>query len=271
MSSIGLPTTKIDLLRYNLLAQHPEITHFTTSRAGGVSIGDYSSLNLSEYSGDNMNTVAANRQLLCQEIGVQTSQLFIPFQTHEDRVAVLDNAFQSLSASDQKAFLNGVDALITSTPNICIGVTTADCVPILLYDPVSKVAAVVHAGWRGTVKHLTNKTVALMVSRFHSNPTDIVAVIGPSISPAAFEVGEEVVTEFTKSGFSDCILTNYPKPHIDLWAANRQDLIEAGLRSNNIETSGICTFTHHEQFFSARRLGIQSGRIVTGIVINLSP
>jgi YfiH family protein len=269
MSSIGLPTTKIDLLRYNRLAQHPEITHFTTSRVGGVSTGDYSSLNLSEYSGDNPNAVAANRQLLCQEIGVPTSQLFLPFQTHEDRITILDDAFLSLSVSDQKIFLNGVDALITSIPNICIGVTTADCVPILLYDPVCKVAAVVHAGWRGTVKHLASKTVALMVAKFHSNPTDIVAVMGPSISPAAFEVGEEVATEFTKSGFSDCILTNYPKPHIDLWAANRQDLTKAGLHSQNIEVSGICTFTHHEQFFSARRLDIQSGRIVTGIFLKL--
>ncbi len=267
MSSIGLPTTKIDLLRYNLLAQHPEITHFTTSRTGGVSTSSYSSLNLSEYSGDNPSAVAANRQLLCQEIGVPTSQLFLPFQTHEDRIAILDEAFLSLSASDQKTFLNGVDALITSTPNICIGVTTADCVPILLYDPVCKVAAAIHAGWRGTVKHLASKTVKLMAAQLHSNPTDIVAIIGPSISPTAFEVGEEVATEFTQSGFADCILTNFPKPHIDLWAANRQDLLEAGLRTNHIETSGLCTFTLHEQFFSARRLGIQSGRIVTGIVL----
>lgn len=271
MSSIGSPTTKIDLLRYNLLAQHPEITHFTTSRAGGIGTGNYSSLNLSEYSGDHPTAVAENRLLLCNEIGIKPQHLFIPFQTHEDLIGIIDSEFLSLNPEAQHLALQGVDALITSVPNICIGVTMADCVPILLYDPICKVAAVVHAGWRGTVKHLASKTVALMASQFHSNPSDIIAAIGPSIGLAAFEVGKEVAMEFTRSGFSDCIITNYPKPHIDIWAANRQDLTEAGLNPQNIEVSGICTYTHHDRFFSARRLGIQSGRIVTGIAIHLSP
>ena len=262
-----MQTTKIDLLRYTNLLRFPEIAHFTTTRAGGISLGNYSSLNLSEYCGDNPLFVNTNRKLLFEEIGVLPSQFIIPNQTHEDRIAILDQVFLSLSDIAQKLSLNGVDALITSTPSICIGVTTADCVPILLYDPVCKVAAAIHAGWRGTVKHLASKTVGLMVAHYHSNPTDIIAAIGPSISPDAFEVGEEVAAEFSRNGFSDCILTNYPKPHIDLWSANRQDLIGAGLQYDNIEISGICTFWQHDCFFSARRLGIQSGRIATGILI----
>lgn len=266
MSSTG-STKKIELLHYSKLDCFPDLTHFTTTRVGGVSTDNYASFNLSEYSGDRFDSVQENRQILCREIEISPDKLFIPYQTHEEHIAIIDNAFLQLSSAEQQERLRGVDSLITNAPNCCIGVTTADCIPILLYDPIQRIAAVVHAGWRGTVKRIAGKTVASMVAQFNCNPNDIVAVIGPSIGPVAFEVGDEVVMEFEKAGFTSSILTHFDKPHINLWEANAQDLVESGLMRTNIEIAEICTFTQHERFFSARRLGILSGRCVTGIML----
>lgn len=266
MSSTG-STKKINLLHYPVFSEYTHLTAFTTTRQGGVSEGDYHSLNLSEYSGDLPTAVEANRALLCRKIGLTTAGLFIPYQTHDNRVLSIDESFLTLNESAQRSAMQGIDALITNRPGVCIGVTTADCVPVLLFDPVHRVAAAIHAGWRGTVKRIASKTLQEMTLRYQTNPADVVAAIGPSIGPEAYEVGEEVAEAFHNAVFSSAVLTTSNKPHIDLWQANRQDLMEAGLQSYHIEISGICTFTHHEQYFSARRLGIRSGRIVTGIML----
>ena len=166
--------------------------------------------------------------------------------------------------------LEEVDALLTQLPNICIGVSTADCVPIILYDPRRKVTAAIHAGWRGTVKRIVTRCLEEMTAHFSTTPADVLAAIGPCISAEAYEVGEEVVDQFREAGFplekivmrSDAA----PKPHLNLPLANRLLLEEAGVTSGQISDCGICTFQHHQDFFSARRLGILSGRIFTGIM-----
>lgn len=266
MNLIGSPK-KIDLLRYNNLDQFREITPFTSTRQGGESLGNYSNFNLSEFVRDNPVTVTKNRLSLCRELEIAPQRLYIPFQTHQDQIAVIDPNFLSSDSETQRNALHGVDALITAEQETCIGVTTADCVPILLFDPTQRVVAAIHAGWRGSVLRIAGKTVREMTKRFNTDPSDIVAAIGPSIGCEAYEVGEEVAHAFSEAGLSQAIIKNYQKPHIDLWMANRQDLTDAGLNPQNIEISGLCTFTHHKRFFSARRLGIESGRCVTGILI----
>lgn len=260
-------TKKSNWLQYPAFSPFNGVTAFTTTRAGGISAGPYGSFNLSVFSGDDATAVAANRAAVCASLSINSSDLYIPFQTHSRRSLLVDDAFLALDSDAQLKAMEGIDALITAVPGICIGVTTADCVPLLIYDPLKRVAAVVHAGWRGTVQRIASGVVADMVAHFQSDPATICAVIGPSIGPDAYEVGDEVAAEFTRAGFADAVLSGFDKPHIDLWAANRLDLLHAGLSPQNITVSGICTYTHHGQFFSARRLGIQSGRMVTGMVL----
>lgn len=256
-------------IRYPIFDQY-EVELLTTSIRGGVSQGNYSSLNLCTHSGDMKENVDKNRQRLAQALDVSLKHLFIPFQTHEDKIKVIDHPFLRLSSDDQTKELHGIDALITQERNIAIGVTTADCVPITIYDPINHVLGVAHAGWKGTVAHIGAKTVQKMVEAFSSNASDMKVSIGPSISQEMFEVGDEVGDAFSKGGYDlkDISLRKQEtgKLHLDLWKANLLSLVEVGVLTNNIEVSGICTF-QTEEFFSARRQTIKSGRMFTGGIL----
>ena len=139
---------------------------------------------------------------------------------------------------------------------------------ILLYDASRQVIAAVHAGWRGTVGRIVEKTLEVMKSQYETECQDIIACIGPSISLESFEVGDEVYDAFAKAGFDmNGIARRYEKWHLDLWEANRMQLLAHGVLPENIEVAGICTYQNHEDFFSARRLGIKSGRILSGIMM----
>ena len=177
-----------------------------------------------------------------------------------------------------RSALEGVDALVTNVPGVAISVRTADCIPVLLYDPVHKAVAAVHDGWRGTVQRLSQKVISFMHDRYGTCAADVLAVIGPGIGPESFQVGQEVADEFAAAGFPmDQILTDCgPKAptndnpmagglHIDLWKANQWLLEEAGVVSANIQVAGICTYKTYDRFFSARREGTKCGRIINFI------
>ncbi len=257
------------LLRYSLFDNY-NLNVFTTTTEGGVSKGNYWSLNLSEFSNDAMDAVEKNREILMQQLCISRDKLFVPYQTHEDKIKVIDSAFLSLSLSEKKEQLNGYDALITNQKDICIGITTADCVSLLIYDPTNHVLAAVHAGWKGTVKRIGAKTIIKMKEIFGSRPEDLLVAIGPSISPQMFEVGNEVGESFENEGFDlksiSFVNEGTKKLHIDLWQANLQPLLDLGVLRANIEISGICTL-QNETYFSARRQTINSGRMLTGGVL----
>lgn len=174
--------------------------------------------------------------------------------------------------------LEGVDALITNVPGVAISVRTADCIPVLLYDPVHKAIAAVHAGWRGTVQRISQKVIDFMHELYGTNGADLKAVIGPGIGPESFQVGQEVADAFLEAGFpigqilKDC----GPKAptadnpmngglHIDLWLANQLLLEQSGVKSQNIQVAGICTYRNNDRFYSARREGTKCGRIINCI------
>lgn len=262
------------LLKYNLGA---DVTAFSTTRISPQPIsveeikamGNYAAFNVTYYCGDNPQRVAKNKAWLCNEFGVNENCLWLPRQTHTANVLEIDEAFLNKEEEEQTQCLQEIDALITTLPHQCISISTADCVPILLYDEKHHAIAAIHAGWRGTVQRISQVCLEKMANAFGTKANDCKALIGPSISLDAFEVGEEVATEFIQANFpSNIISRSYPnKPHIDLWAANVFLLEEAGVALENIQISGICTFQHHDTFFSARRLGINSGRILTGICL----
>lgn len=246
----------------------PQVTAFSTTRHGGCSIGNYASFNINRYCGDDESHIAANRQALLQVLNVSDERLVMPHQTHETRVQPVDEVLLTMPMEERQAVLEGVDALVTDLSDVCIGVSTADCIPVLLSDDEHHAIAAVHAGWRGTVQRIVEKAVQTMVSVYGTRPEQLVAQIGPGISLDSFEVGDEVREAFRNEGFDMLAISKrYPaKWHIDLPECNRLQLMTAGVPEQNIRCADVCTYQQHNDFFSARRLGIRSGRIFTGIV-----
>lgn len=260
----------VDVLQFDLF-RSDNLCHFVTTRQGGVSEGEYAASNMGNLSDDNPDHVYENRNRLTLAIGIDSTNLFIPHQTHGDKVCIIDETFLSLSHKERENFLNGVDALITDKEEVGIGVTTADCVPVLVFDPEKRVFAAIHAGWKGTVNRIVSKTIRIMELKFNSNPQNLLAAIGPSISPEKFEVGDEVGIAFKKADF-DLSAISFRSPetgklHIDLWEANKTSLIKAGVLPENIEIARLCTYCDSERFFSARRQTIHSGRMLSGGII----
>ncbi|MEG1564082.1 MAG: peptidoglycan editing factor PgeF [Bacteroides sp.] len=260
------------MLGYESLGSCSNISHFVTTRYGGCGDEAYSSFNCSPFCGDKEETVCRNQQWLLEALPQRPRELLIPFQVHGTNIRVIDDSFLAASAETRKEELNGIDALMTREPGCCICISTADCVPVLLYDPKQRVVAAVHAGWRGTLESVVSRVLAQMFSTFGTDGADVLACIGPSISLESFEVGEEVYHLFHEKGFDLPRLSIWnektKKHHLDLWEANRLQLLVAGVPAGQIETAGICTYIHHDDFFSARRLGVKSGRILSGIVLN---
>ena len=192
-------------------------------------------------------------------------------QVHDVKVAVVDRG--DLTRDE----LDGYDAMITNLPGVTIGVRTADCIPVLLYDPVKKAAAAIHSGWRGTVSKIIGKTVIKMQTTDASQPSDILAFIGPGICVDCFQVGEEVALKFKETGFDINSLWSFRGPktgngmegghHIDLKEACRQTLVESGLKNENIQITGLCTYEDNDLLYSARKEGIECGRNITYIKI----
>lgn len=245
------------------------VTAFSTTRHGGASKGLYGELNLNSYCGDEPQDVEKNRAALCHLLNIPTEgSLIIPHQVHATETRIIDNHLLQLPTEERQQLLEGVDAVMTNVEDVCIGVSTADCIPILLYDPIHHCAAAIHAGWRGTVKRIAEKTALLMAETYHSEFAQIKAVIGPGISLKNFEVGNEVYDAFAEASFPmEKIATRQEKWHIDLPMCNRLQLEQLGIPKESIYDSGICTFSNHNDYFSARRLGISSGRIYTGIIL----
>ncbi len=255
-------------LNYNLSA---DVVALSTKRHLRTS-SPYSSFNLNPYCGDTAEHVAECRRIFCETIGITPDRLIMPRQVHGKEILTVDSALLSLSEAERTQRLDGIDALVTDLPDTFICVSTADCIPVLVYDEAHHALAAIHAGWRGTVQNIVGATLRHMTDVYGTHPADCRAVIGPGISLDSFEVGDEVYEAFRTEGFDmNAISRLYPsshKWHIDLWEANRLQLIALGVLEENIHTAGICTYRNVDTFFSARRLGINSGRITTGLMLS---
>lgn len=200
-----------------------------------------------------------------------------PHQTHSDHVFHITPDFFSLTKEERKATLEGVDAVISDVKDVCLGISTADCIPVLIYDKEHHAAAAIHAGWRGTLQRIVEKTIHTMQNTFGTCPESCKAVIGPGISQESFEVGWEVHQQFLDAGFPMDNVTNVlpsndgngTKPHLDIKEINRQQMLSSGIKAENIFLSDIDTFTN-EQYFSARReqKGPEKcGRLLSGFIL----
>ena len=259
------------LLIYDLPASQGRVVAFSTTREGGCSTGAYASLNCTAYTGDNPACVERNQQLLRDMLPYPPQELVIPYQTHGTSCLTIDETYLNASAEQKQKMLQGVDALTTNHADICLCISTADCIPVLIYDQTHHAAAAIHAGWRGTVQRIVSQTLQQMQQRYGTEGKGCIACIGPGILLQAFETGDEVYEAFAAAEFPMSQLSyRHPstqKYHLDLPAANLLQLQEFGIPIAQIEQSGICTYTQHDRFFSARRLGIKSGRILSGIML----
>lgn len=244
------------------------VAAFSTTRHGGSSKGQYGEFNINPYCGDDAASVAKNKAALAKTLRIGGDRIILPHQTHGVEIRQIADDFLALPESIRKMVLEGVDGVMTDVAGVCVGVSTADCIPILIYDKSHHAVCAVHAGWRGTVARIAERAVAAMAVHYHTVPAELKAVIGPGISVAAFEVGDEVYEQFASAGFDmDVIAKRTDKWHINLWECNRRQLVEAGISDSEISVSGICTYSNADDYFSARRLGVNSGRIYTAIML----
>jgi YfiH family protein len=232
----------LDVFRFSNLASLPGVVHAVTTRAGGVSEGRCASLNVSYSVGDEASNVDENLQRAAETVGSRREDLFAAYQVHGREVTLVEAQTEPRPKCD---------VLISRTPDKTLMLRYADCTPVLLADPRTRAVAVVHAGWRGSAVRAAAAAVEALGSAFGARPDDIVAGVGPAIGPCCYEVGGDVF-----EAFGD-------RPHLfadrklDLWEANRQALVDAGVPAANIEVAAICTRCESERFFSHRANGGQ--------------
>ena len=228
------------------------VKHGFATRLGGVSSAPFASLNVGLRVGDDVRNAVANRQALCQAVGVDFSRVVTTGQVHGDQVAVV-------TASDTNKGLNlrgvsGTDAFITADPDVPLMIFYADCVPLLFFDPVRRVAGACHAGWRGSAAGIAANVLSAMNRHFGTDPADCLVAIGPSIGSCCYEVDEPVINAIQKSfpWWEETVLPYGTKWRLDLAQLNRRQLLDSGAQDANILLSRVCTACNTPLFFSYR-------------------
>jgi YfiH family protein len=229
---------------------------FVTTRRGGVSEPPYDTLNLGLRVGDSPEAVLQNRRQLFLESGLDLKRSVWCHQVHTGNVSVVDERDAGRGAITEDDIVTETDALVTAALDLPLCVTVADCVPVVIYDPDNHAVGLSHAGWGGTVSHITFNTVTSMVDRYGSRPEQLRAAIGPSISPDRYEVGPDVIARVAASfpDTGDRVLRSADggKAFFDLWEANMIELTRAGVPQSKIEVAGISTIDRPSEFYSAR-------------------
>ena len=251
-----MPFVEKNGLRYYQFENLPDIAlHAVFSRQGGLSSAPWSSLNMGGSVGDNPAHVSANRIRAFRVLGRDPGSVFDVWQVHGTKASF---ALEPRHPNDHD---DKADLIFTDRPEITLYMRFADCTPLLFADVQKKVVGLAHAGWQGTVKGVATAAVKAMQAHYGSNPDDIYAAIGPAIGPDHYEVGDDVINA-VRAAFGDDAESLLPRfgerRHFDLWAANRLQLVQAGV--TRIETAGICTTCYPEDWFSHRGEKGKTGR-----------
>jgi polyphenol oxidase len=245
------------------------LSHFVSTRLGGYSTGEFASFNLALHVPDDPGIVLKNRLMLCKETGIDAGSFVFANQVHSTRIRIVTTEDCTKGFADNATAFKKTDAMITEETHVCLIILTADCVPVLLFDPVRRVIAAIHAGWRGSVNDITSKTVREMIAVFGSRPADILAGIGPSIGPCCYNVDTAFVEKLNSvnPAYNSYVLHKGNGLFFDLWKLNTDQLIRTGLRPKNIENSAICTSCNHNVFYSYRFEKGSTGRFASGIML----
>ncbi|MGQ9518084.1 MAG: peptidoglycan editing factor PgeF [Anaerolineae bacterium] len=245
----------VDIFRFAILQDMPELVHGIFGRQGGVSPEPYDTLNVGADVADDPANVRRNLEIVCEALDLAPAALVTVRQVHSNRVMRVGKRHRGQKVGE-------LDGLITDEAGVPLILRFADCVPILAYDPRRGVLGAAHAGWRGTIAGMARSLVLAMVDEFGCRPEDIRAGIGPSIGPCCYQVGEDVVQmvhqAFGKAEAGRLFRHVNGRAHFDLWQANRRQLAELGVEQ--IEVAGVCTACSFHRFFSHRASGGLTGR-----------
>jgi len=265
---------KLDLLEilfFENLSAWKEVRHFISTRKGGVSKPPFDSLNLGLNVGDDPGNVLKNRKRLATTIGIPLRHFTIGEQIHSGNVTIISEESRGKGSTNYKEAINATDAIVTNVAGICLVILVADCVPMLFFDPVQRAIGVAHAGWKGTLQLIAQKTVMAMEKACGSMVQDIVVGVGPSIGPCCYKVGPDIISQaeiifHTKKEY----ILNESKSgegYFDLWKANLDQLLHAGIERKNIEMARVCTRENADLFFSYRHQQGDTGRFGAGITL----
>lgn len=239
------------------------VRHTFSTRLGGVSEGQYSTMNTSFSGGDDFKMVEENYRRLCGAVGIDINHLVLSKQTHTNNVRVVTK--NDCGTGYIKPSFQDVDGLITNESGVALVTQYADCTPLLFCDPVKHVCATSHAGWRGTVAGIGKVTVEKMIKDFGCDPADIIAAIGPCICENCYEVDTPVLDAFAESGMdiTGVFREGCDENHfmLNLVQANKNILISAGIKEDNIDVSDICTCCNADKLHSHRATGGKRGNL----------
>jgi len=239
---------------FEALSACGEVINAIFTRLGGLSGPPFAELNVGRLVGDDAAAVEANHRLIYATLNISGKQVVTARQVHGNNVAIV-------SAADGDTVVPETDGLITSTCGLSLMLRFADCLPIFLYDPQNRAIGLAHAGWRGTAARIAERMVSAMVEVVGSEPSKMIAGLGPAVGPCCYEVGPDVA-DLLRPSLKDWQAAVLPAAkdayHVDLWEANRQQLMQVGL--TNVEVSHLCTACHTDEFFSHRAEKESSGR-----------
>ena len=249
----------IEFYSFGGLKKYHNLLHAVTQK----SLTYPHSLSLALHTGENEEAIVQNREVIAKHFeSAEHLHFVVANQTHSDHIRVMTKA-ETKGWENQKDAIEDCDALITQEKKVILTILTADCVPILLFDPIQEVVAAVHAGWKGTQAKIVAKTVLKMQTLFDSQPGDILAAIAPSIGRCCYEVGDDVTKHFFDT--PDAFTRKDDKYMLDLPYINKYQLLDAGLEESNIEMSDVCTACEVEHYFSYRKEQGCSGRFMSMI------
>ena len=252
-------------LEYPLFRNTGIVRHGFSTRLGGVSEGCWSSLNLSFDRGDDPEAVRENFRRIGAAIGVKPEDMVLSRQTHTTNVRVMTEQDRGKGMTRERDYTD-VDGMITNVPGLCLVTSYADCVPLYFVDPVRKAIGLSHSGWRGTVGKIGKETVRLMEKEFGSDPSDILAAVGPSVCMDCYEVSEDVIRK-VREAFDEELWPElfYEKPdgkyQLDLWKANESIFLESGILPEHIAVTNVCTHCNSQILYSHRTSGNRRGNL----------
>ena len=262
---------QVPFLRYPLFYQTGLVNHAVSTRLGGVSKGDCSSMNLSFTRGDREEDVRENYRRMAEAIDVSVDKMVASQQTHTTNVRIVTGEDAGKGVLRERDSTD-VDGLVTNVPGICLVTFYADCVPLMFLDPVKRVIASSHSGWRGTVHKMGKVTVDLMVQEYGCRREDILAAVGPSICQDCYEVSEDVIDQFRSQFDVDTwkelfYAKGNGKYQLNLWNANRKVLLEAGIKPEHMAVTNLCTCCNPSLLFSHRASGGKRGNLAAFIAL----
>ncbi len=261
--------TDLEYLTFPLLDKTEAVRHLFSTRIGGVSEGEYASMNFSIARGDREEAVLENYKRIAGILGCDINDMVASHQTHTTNIRRVTGADRGKGISRERDYEN-VDGLMTDEPGIVLVTYYADCVPLYFVDPVHRAIGLAHSGWRGTAERMGECMVRAMQDAFGSRPEELYAAIGPSICRDCYEVSEDVALRFADMGEAVLLPGKAPgKYQLDLWLANERILEQAGIPGKQIAVTDLCTCHNSEFLFSHRASGGKRGNL--GAFLMLKP